>query len=424
MNYHIRQILIPLMILLIAALGCGLFSAKNSTAEEVFPATDIGMPQGEKATKDIGTAGGSMTSPDGRLTLTVPVNALTETVSFSIQPIVNKADGGLGLAYRLEPNGKTFDTPLEISLRYDDHDLEGTVPEALSLAYQDPQGSWNSIAKVVLDQHAKTVTVPVTHFTDWSFLSRLRISPESATVHVGEKLNMQITPCHFQNNLSNRIKRWLGGVAVCELTNGKYYFDLQPNWFADIGTIDTPKEIHAVYTAPAKKPSPNIATVSIPYEFDSRGETYEPPKRGMLVAHITIIDRGYKAGGHDGPTTYSGTICDLSKPFTITGNNTLVPYPLQFVPSTATAGTLSYTATYKMLTMTGSGTYTIEGADTDTPKIVAQTKSTLSAMGRSSSGSGPAHIDLTPLDGNECSGDTTNPPVGVSTGVKKTLAPQ
>jgi hypothetical protein len=55
-----------------------------------------------------------------------------------------------------------------------------------------------------------------------------------------------------------------------------------------------------------------------------------------------------------------------------------------------------------MLTMAGSGTYTIEGADTDTPKIVAQTKSTLSGMGRSSSGSGPAHIDLTPLDTNEC----------------------
>jgi hypothetical protein len=57
-----------------------------------------------------------------------------------------------------------------------------------------------------------------------------------------------------------------------------------------------------------------------------------------------------------------------------------------------------------MLTMAGSGTYTIEGIDTDTPKIVAQTKSTLSAMGRTSSGGGPAHIDLTPLDGNECDG--------------------
>jgi hypothetical protein len=53
--------------------------------------------------------------------------------------------------------------------------------------------------------------------------------------------------------------------------------------------------------------------------------------------------------------------------------------------------------------MAGSGTYTVEGADTDKPRILAQTKSTLTGMGHSSSGGGPAHIDLTPLDTDECS---------------------
>ena len=93
----------------------------------IFPATDVGTPIGNKVSKEIGRAGGSIVSPDGRLTLSVPQNALTEPVAFSIQPITNKAGQGLGPAYRLEPNGKTFATPLEISFHYGEHDLEGTA---------------------------------------------------------------------------------------------------------------------------------------------------------------------------------------------------------------------------------------------------------------------------------------------------------
>src|SRR5713101_839974 len=101
-------------VLTIGALGYRLFSGKANAGEIAFAPTEVGTPEGPNVTKVIGPAGGTLASPDGRLTLTVPPNALTETVAFSIQPIANKAEGGLGLAYRLEPNGKTFTTPLEI----------------------------------------------------------------------------------------------------------------------------------------------------------------------------------------------------------------------------------------------------------------------------------------------------------------------
>src|SRR5437660_5954425 len=91
-------------VLVIGALGYVLFLRRAGNTEVVFPATEVGTPQGPKVTKDIGPAGGSIVSPDGRLTLTVPQNALTETVKFEIQPITNKAQGGLGGAYRLEPS--------------------------------------------------------------------------------------------------------------------------------------------------------------------------------------------------------------------------------------------------------------------------------------------------------------------------------
>ena len=89
--------LIPILLLFICALGCGLFSSNGSDAEAVFPPTEVGTPVGDKVTKDIGPAGGTLASPDGRLTLTVPQNALTETVAFGIQPVTNKFGGGLGL---------------------------------------------------------------------------------------------------------------------------------------------------------------------------------------------------------------------------------------------------------------------------------------------------------------------------------------
>ncbi len=83
--------LIPFLLLFIGALGCNLFSRNGSDAEAVFAATEVGTPEGDKVARDIGPGGGTLASPDGRMTLTVPPNALSETITFSIQPITNKA---------------------------------------------------------------------------------------------------------------------------------------------------------------------------------------------------------------------------------------------------------------------------------------------------------------------------------------------
>jgi hypothetical protein len=385
-------------VLVIGALGYILFSRKAGDTEMVFAPTEVGTPEGPNVTKNIGPAGGTLASPDGRLTLTVPQNALTETVGFSIQPITNKAEGGIGLGYRLEPNGKTFTTPLEISVRYDDKDLEGTIPEALAIGYQDEQKAWHLLNAAKLDQSGKTLTVSATHFTDWSFLKRLRISPEKATVRVGKTLNLQMTGCLPEDKVDWLTKLLRKSGSQCDTTDGRYRWALPADWYVDEGTIDDPHRLRILYTAPPKKPSPNLATVSYPYFLSGT----EGGHRGMFTAHITIIDRGYRASGHDGTTSYHGVVCSLEQPFTIMGDNTLVPYPIKFFPTSGTGGTLSYLATWKVLVMSGVGTYTVEGADTDNPWILAQTKSTLTGMGRSSSGGGPAHIDLTPLDTNEC----------------------
>jgi len=394
-----HRIMIVCLILAVT-LGCGLFSKSTGGSEVILAATEVGTPVGSAATKSIGPSGGSLASPDNRLTLTVPPNAVSDAVNFAIQPVTNKSATGLGLAYGLEPTGKTFTTPLEISVHYDDHDLEGTFPEALSLAYQDQKGAWHLQKSAKLDMEKKTLTVSTTHFSIWSLGPVIKLSPSKATLRVGESLDILITMC-----AEGFFDRIVTGFADCKT-----------GWWAGttwrllgVGKLtgDYPRMI---YTAPGKKPIPNVATVVFTYtdikmvncpdsitKGDCYKTVYEP-----LKSEITIVDRGYRASGSDGPTSYSGVVCSLEKPFTITGNNTLVPYPLKFVPSSGTVGTLSYSATYKLLTMAGEGTYTIEGADTNKPRILAQTKSTLSGMSHSSSGGGPAHIDLTPLDTDEC----------------------
>src|SRR6476661_8458618 len=99
-------------------------------AETFVPVvTAIGQPVGSASTASIGAAGGSLTSPDGRVTLTIPAGALGAATSISIQPIENTAPLGVGLSYDFLPNGQQFAKPVTVTLHYTDEELAGTAPE-------------------------------------------------------------------------------------------------------------------------------------------------------------------------------------------------------------------------------------------------------------------------------------------------------
>jgi hypothetical protein len=51
-----------------------------------------------------------------------------------------------------------------------------------------------------------------------------------------------------------------------------------------------------------------------------------------------------------------------------------------------------------------SGSYTVEGIDTDKPRIVWHMSGTATIPQISTSGGGDAHIDLTPLETEGCGG--------------------
>lgn len=133
-------------------------------------------------------------------------------------------------------------------------------------------------------------------------------------------------------------------------------------------------------------------------KYGSKCKSYRPLKNDFLI--------------------FSGVICNLENPFTVTYSAVSVPFTgtYTFVPSSATAGTWSGSGAGSMGGATHAvndigGSYTIEGADTDTPKILTvagqQGSSTVitprNAVTVPSSASGMmGHIDLVPLESDEC----------------------
>lgn len=157
--------------------------------------TEIGVPTGILSDTTIGPSGGTLHSADGRLTLTIPADALSSATTISIQPVTNNAPLGLGFGYRLLPEGVTFAKPVEITFHYDDQLLQQSPEDFLWIVTQASDRSWNAMLKSALDKSAKTVTVTTTHFSDW-LLGRfidLSLTPSSSKIRIGSALKLRVT---------------------------------------------------------------------------------------------------------------------------------------------------------------------------------------------------------------------------------------
>lgn len=386
-------VLIAAMILIVIAVTVVagmLFMRSSGNTVAMAGATAVGVPNGKATTKSIGPAGGSLASADGRITVDVPPNAVTAAVAFRITPITNLGKGGVGSAYRLEPNEQKFAAPVKVSFKYDAEGFKDASPESFAVAYQDSTGVWQALKTSNIDKASKTVTISTTHFTDWS-LWTIRLDPEKVTIRVGEKVHIVPIQCLKPTNLYERFQ-WLLGNEPCS--------DMWPQnktWSVNIGTL-SPITGGVVYTAPAKRPSPNVATVRFVYHL--RGES--SGIQDVRECQITIVDQGYRASGKAGTTVLSGDICDLEKHFVLKADNPFVP-SLEFEPdsiSPTKGGTFTFT-TGNGLTGSCKCTYTIIGTDTLKTGIELTGMSMGTLEGISKSGGGSMHINLVPLD-REC----------------------
>lgn|GEM_PF-4415303 len=160
-------------------------------------------PRGETAgnpvTKTISSTGGELKSGDGKLLVKVPAGAVAAPTVFTIQPITNTLPGAQLNAYRLLPEGADFAKPVELVYTYKNEDVEGTVEDALFLAYQKNDGVWSFMTETNLDAVANTLTVTTNRLSDWAPFALFWLNSDPKTVKAGAeaKLSIDITDTYL-----------------------------------------------------------------------------------------------------------------------------------------------------------------------------------------------------------------------------------
>lgn len=92
----------------------------------------------------VGPEGGVVVSEDGRLTIDIPEGALTETVEITIEQVEDEPGRALGPAYRVEPVGLVFETPVEVLYNFSAEGMD-VAPNDVALVVERTDG-WSELA--------------------------------------------------------------------------------------------------------------------------------------------------------------------------------------------------------------------------------------------------------------------------------------
>ena len=261
-------------------------------------ATAVGTTTGSAVSASIGAAGGSLTSGDGRLVLTVPAGALAANTTIGIQPIANNAHGKIGSAYRLTPDGQTFAQPVTLTFAYADDELAGGSADVLGVAFQTTTGFWRWAGDPTVNAAAKTVSVKSTHFTDWSRVKGIQMRPPSKTVRVKGSVSLLVTVCYpvSVTDASGDELAYLG--YKCDVDSELAILNPISDWSVNgvlggnstTGTV-TGSGASGTFVAPATKPSPNVVSVSARVKKSPLGE------KVLVSSIITITEDSWTGTG-------------------------------------------------------------------------------------------------------------------------------
>jgi hypothetical protein len=223
----------------------------NNEQEQTPQPTPVGTPVGAAMQVTMGPNGGTFTTPDGRLSLEFPSGALSNTTTFTIQPVTNHCPAKTGNAFQITPH-VTFTKPVKLTIAYGDSDIVNTIPLALTIAYQDEKGIWQAPGNMIKDTLNRKVSVLTNHFSGWSLFRAIELTPYTSVVEPGGEVHLVVDKyVDFKNDSllpvpvpltkkENFVKEWkLAGEGVL-----------------------APKVNQAVYTAPGAIPSRNPVAVS------------------------------------------------------------------------------------------------------------------------------------------------------------------
>jgi len=270
-----------------------LFVSCKSTSPTAPPDTSkgtptaVGTPVGTPSSATIDAAGGSLMSPDGRLELIIPANALSAATTISIQPVTNETPLGAGLGFELLPNGQTFSMPVTVRFHYDSTDLLGTDARALAIATQKANRIWYRLGTPALDPVAKTLSITSTHFSAYNMYHSLRLIPYHDEIAVkktslvavvfvvegeADETGFPLSPYVFYS-VPSQISWSVNGSPMGTPQNGTL--------------VSTPNVSSATYTAPGTTANMTSNPVAVTAEVNI------PGKGTMsLISNITVLDAG------------------------------------------------------------------------------------------------------------------------------------
>jgi hypothetical protein len=196
--------------------------------------------------------------------------------TISVQPITNTNVAGKGKAYRITPHGLQFNKEVTISFSYSSEDIKRTIPEALSIAYQDDTGVWQAVGGATLDKQNNKVRVGTLHFSDWSFFERFWIEPSEARIDLGAQIELKVVSVDAQllAPLPKGEERPIGEAAPVQDSFIKEWH------LADEGILGGMKNAQ-IYQAPDKMPAKNPVAVSAELNLGGSGKY-------LLVSNITV----------------------------------------------------------------------------------------------------------------------------------------
>ena len=117
----------------------------------------------------IGPAGGTVTSDDERLALTIPPGALEEPITFTIDVVPDGVGGALGAVYEIGPSGTRFAVPARARVVVGAEAGARPLDELYVATVED--GAWLALEDPAVDEDARAVAGDVHH------LSRFGLGP-------------------------------------------------------------------------------------------------------------------------------------------------------------------------------------------------------------------------------------------------------
>ncbi|MEO5978380.1 MAG: hypothetical protein ABIS36_18610 [Chryseolinea sp.] len=265
--------------------------------------TAVGTPTGNATSEVIGALGGSVTSADGIVSLSIPEGALDGNTVIAVEGITNNAPLGIsGAAYRFTPDGQQFKKPVKITFKYSTVLSQGTEPHLLWIVTQAQDGSWQALLKSNVSTDAQTVSGEINHFSDWGIgkFIDLTLEPASPILAPGKSIDLRVSGFIANTDADDELAPLIPSISKSGDSELKSLSTLDDvsifkivQWDLEEDGSLSPHGFSATYTAPSKIPTRNPVAVSVELErFGANGKPVTTFSKVLLVSNVTIGEKG------------------------------------------------------------------------------------------------------------------------------------